>query len=130
MALKISLKAGEKIIVGKAVVRNGNKKAELYVENTVPILREKDIMSERGAVTPCKRIYFVIQLMYIEENHAEKHYDMYWSLVRDVVAVAPSLVDPIYEISDFILGNKYYQALKLAKKLIEYEEEVLVHGAK
>ena len=47
MALKITLKPNEKMIVGGAVITNGNiKNTNLIIENNVPILRQKDIISE------------------------------------------------------------------------------------
>ena len=64
MALKITLKPNEKMIVGGAVVTNGNaKNSDLIIENNVPVLRQKDILSEQDAASHCSRIYFVIQLM-------------------------------------------------------------------
>lgn len=125
MGLKITLKPNERMIIGGAVVANGNGKSEFLVENNVPILREKDILSEHDADTPCKRIYFVIQLMYIDEKKLTEYHNTYWSLVRDVVAAAPSTLALIDQISEQILGSRYYQALKLAKQLIEYEQEVV-----
>ncbi len=45
MALKISLKPHEKMILGGAVITNGNSMGcHLVIENKVPILREKDIL--------------------------------------------------------------------------------------
>lgn len=125
MGLKIILKPHERMIIGGAVVTNGNGKSEFLVENNVPILREKDILSEHDADTPCKRIYFVIQLMYIDEKKLTEYHNTYWSLVRDIVAAAPSTLILIDQISEQILGSRYYQALKLAKNLIEYEQEVV-----
>lgn len=125
MALKITLKANERLIIGGAVITNGSSKSKLIVENSVPVLREKEIMSEEDAETPCCRIYFVIQLMYVDEKKLDEHHKTYWELVKDVVGAAPSLLGLIDQISDNILNGRYYQALKLAKKLIEYEEEVI-----
>ena len=125
MSLKISLKPHERLIIGGAVVRNGDSRAELLVENTVPILREKDIMREEDADSPCKRIYFTIQLMYVDEKNLVKYHDAYWKLVRDVIEAAPSTLMLIDQISEHILTGRYYQALKAAQKLIEYEQEVI-----
>ena len=49
----------------------------------------------------------------------------YWELVKDLVKAAPSSLNLIDQISEEILGGKYYQALKLAQKLIDYEQEVI-----
>jgi flagellar protein FlbT len=124
MALKLSLKPQERMIVGGTVITNGNSKTELIIENEVPLLREKDIMSEADANSPTRRIYFCIQLMYVDGENLRIHHDKYWELVRDLVDAAPSLLGIIDQISELIVGNQYYQALKLAKALINYEEEV------
>jgi flagellar protein FlbT len=47
MALKIILKPHERIILGGAVVTNGRSKSELIIENNVPLLRQKDNLSEK-----------------------------------------------------------------------------------
>ena len=129
MALKITLKPNEKIIVGGAVITNGNtKNTDLIIENKVPVLRQKDILSEAQATSPCSQIYFLIQLMYIDEENLDAHQPLYWKLVRELLEAAPRLTGHIDEINENILGGKYYQALKLANELIHYEQEVLKHA--
>ena len=130
MALKITLKPHERLIIGGAVITNGSSKTDLVVENNVPILRQKDIMSLKDADSPCRRIYFAIQLMYVDEKNLAEHHRIYWELVKDVAEAAPSRKGLIAEISNFVLNRQYYQALKLTKKLIEYEKEAIDHVRK
>ena len=130
MALKITLKPQEKIIIGEAVIINGDRRSNLLIENNVPILRQRDIMREGEADSPCKRIYFVIQLMYIDEKNIFQHHSTYWELVKEVIKAAPSTLPMIDQISRQILGRRYYQALKLAKELLEYEQEVIENARK
>lgn len=125
MALKITLKPHEKCILGGAVLANGDTKSTFVVENDVPILRGKDILTLSSADTPCKRIYFSIQLMYVDERNLSEHHRTYWELVKDVAEAAPSVRPMLKEISQNILNGRHYQALKLIKKLIEYEREVM-----
>jgi flagellar protein FlbT len=126
MALKITLKPGERMILGGAVVTNGcSGSCDLMVENKVPILRQKDILSEDKANSPCRRIYLSVQLMYINESNLSAYHKLYWDLVTEVVKAAPSTVGLIDAISEHILARKYYQALKLIKRLIDYEQEVI-----
>ena len=113
------------MIIGGAVLANGNRTTDFMVENKVPILRENDIMSEKDANSPCRRIYFIIQLMYIDESNLKTHHNTYWKLAQDVLAAAPSMLKLVDQISDHILHTHYYQALKLTKELIEYEKELL-----
>ena len=125
MALKISLKPGEKMIIGGAVVKNGDAKAELFVENKIPLLREKDILGEADAQTAAQKIYFTIQLMYIDQENLINHHNTYWNYVQQLSKAAPSTIPLIDQISEKIVGSKYYQALKLSRQLIDYEKEIM-----
>lgn len=125
MALKLTLKPGERMIIGGAVVANGTNKAELYIENNVPLLRAKDIMGENEADTIAKQIYFTIQLMYIDQDNLISHHNTYWKLVQQTIKAAPTTTGLIDQISEKIVSSKYYQALKLGRHLIEYEKEIM-----
>ncbi|MBN2706340.1 MAG: flagellar biosynthesis repressor FlbT [Deltaproteobacteria bacterium] len=125
MALKISLRPHEKIVIAGAVIKNGGKRSDLVIENQVPILREKDLMREEEADTPCRRIYFVVQLMYLDETSLEQYQKLYWQMLKDVLVAAPSMTGYLDRISEKVLAGNYYQALRIAWELIDYEEEVL-----
>ena len=128
MALKLNLKPHERLIIGGSVISTGRTRCELIVENDVPVLRERDILREKDADTPCKRIYFAIQLMYVDDKDLVRKHDAYWTLEREVVEAAPSTAALIGQISEHVLNCRYYQALKLAKKLIDYEEEAMEYA--
>ena len=128
MPLQLTLKPGERVILAGAVIKNGPTVAHLQIENQVTILRQKDILSEAEATTPCKKIYLVVQLMYIGEGLTTELVQVYWDLVRDVLVAAPSTNDLISQMSAYIVENSFYPALKVAKKLISYEEELLTHA--
>ena len=64
-------------------------------------------MSEKDADSPCRKIYFTIQLMYIDEENLIEHHNTYWKLVQDIVKAAPSMLALIDQISEYILNNKY-----------------------
>lgn len=124
MALKIELRPGERIIIGSSVITNGDNRARLFVDGNAPILREKDILTGETANSPAKRIYLCLQLMYLGQNLAE-HKETYFELVNDFLAAAPSALTIIDRINSKILTNSLYSALKEAKALISYEEELL-----
>ena len=128
MPLKITLNPGEKMIVGDAVISNGSsRKCELLINNNALVLREKDILTEKEASTPCSRIYFTVQLMYIDHENRQVHVDKYWQQVTELLSAVPTLTGLIDQISENIVTEKYYLALKLAGDLIEYEQEVTKH---
>lgn len=82
-------------------------------------------MREEDATTYCSKIYFVIQLMYIDGKNMPDYHNIYWRLVRELVEAVPRTTGIIDQISQNILEENYYQALKLAKKLMDFEKEVL-----
>ena len=113
------------MIIGGAVITNGDSKSNLIIENKVPILRHKDILSANNANSPARRIYFSIQLMYIDESNLSDYHKSYWKLVREFLGAAPGALGIIDRISKELLNNNYYQALKICKRLIAYEEEAI-----
>jgi flagellar protein FlbT len=127
MALKVELKPGEKIILGECVITNDAQRTRLVIEGQVPILREKDILTPKRANTPAKRIYLAVQLMYTSTD-PRAHHEVYFALVRDLLVAAPSTWPHIESINNHILTGDLYKALKDAKKLIAYEEDLVNHA--
>ena len=128
MSLKIALKAHEKVIIGNAVLCNGSRNTELFVENTVPILRQKDILRECDANSPARRIYFAIQLIYIDSEQRNVHMDSLLKLTNEIVDAAPSTADLVRTLAEQVAAGRYYQALKTSRELIEYEEELTANA--
>jgi flagellar protein FlbT len=127
MSLKVELKPGEKLLIGNCVVTNSDQRTRLFIDGKAPILREKDILTAETANTPAKRIYLAVQLMYIKEDVVGLTRD-YFQLVNDIVKAAPSTVPIIDEINNEILTGALYKALKAAKKLIQYEQDLLANA--
>jgi flagellar protein FlbT len=128
MSLKVELKPGERMIIGNVLITNADQRTRLFIDGRTPILREKDILSPATADSPAKRIYLAVQLMYLEQS-VEAVRREYFSLVNEMVAAAPSTVKLIDQINNEILTGSLYKALKAAKKLIQYEEGILLNAA-
>ena len=124
MALKVELKAGERFILGDSVITNDKQRTRLFIEGSAPILREKDIMRPEEADTPCKKIYLVVQMMYLSAQ-PQAHHEIYFQLVHELIAAAPSMTFHIAEINNNILTDSYYKALKATQAMIAYEESLL-----
>jgi flagellar biosynthesis repressor protein FlbT len=127
MPLKVELKPRERIFIGEALVTNGDQRAHFLIDGHAPVLREKDIITADGADTPGKRVYLAVQLMYLAREPMQ-HHDVYFALVRDLTAAAPSTWPYVENINNQILTGNLYKALKEARKLIAYEEKLLNHG--
>jgi flagellar biosynthesis repressor protein FlbT len=124
MALKVELKPGERIIIGESVVTNDDQRTRLFIQGNAPILRERDIMTPERADSPAKRIYLAVQLMYTSRD-PRAHHDIYFALVREIIQAAPSIWPYIESINNRILTGEMYKALKEAKRLIAYEQQLL-----
>ena len=127
MALKVELKPGERITLGDCVITNAEQRTRLVIEGEAPILREKDILTCDRADTPAKRIYLAVQLMYTSRD-PRAHHEIYFTLVRDTLSAAPSTWPHIESINNHILAGEMYKALKDARKLIAYEQELMNHA--
>ena len=127
MPLKVELKPNERIIIGDTLVTNCGPRTKVVIEGSSPILREKDILTAAGANTPAKRVYLAIQLMYTSRDPSV-HHDVYFALVRDITKAAPSVWPLVESINNLILTGDMYKALKQAKKLVTYEEELINHA--
>ncbi len=127
MALVIDLKPNEKILIGEAVITNGAQRARFQIAGDAPILREKDVMKEEEADTPCKRIYFLVQCMYLARAPREYH-KKYFDMVREIQNASPSSAFFFMQINDHIISDSYYKALKVSRQLIEHEKELVANA--
>lgn len=117
------------MLIGSAVISNGDRTTEFFIENKVPILREKELMKEEAASTPGRRIYFLVQLMYVDEDNFTTYHDQFWAIVREVILAAPSTTPIITDICHEIMSRRFYTALKAARQLIDYEQELVASVA-
>lgn len=127
MALVIDLKPGEKILIGTAVITNDSQRTRLHISGEAPILREKDVMQEEEANTPCKRIYFLIQCMYMAATPKDYH-QKYFELVKEIQHAAPTTAFIFLTINEWIIQDNYYKAMREARELIKLEEELIHHA--
>ena len=125
MPLLIDLKPGEKVIVNGAVVENAGHSTKLRVLNDSNILREKDIVADGDNITPAGRVYFFIQNAYVFPGSRQKYVALFERCLNDYVTSCASAEGLGEEIRAAMAGQEYYKALKLARKLLKHEAQVL-----
>lgn len=127
MALKLSLKPGEKFVVNGAVIANGDRRASLVIQNRVSILRERDILQEQDVDTPAKRIYFPIMLCYLDPDSTDEYYQEFVHRMNEFMDVVetPEIKELCVKVSMDVMKGNYYRALMDCKKLFKFEEERL-----
>ena len=129
MPWKLTLKPEEKVLIGTAVLINVGSKAEIVIQNTVPVLREKDIITEENADTPAKKIYFIILSMYVDAKNEKEYHSIYFKLINEMFEKVPNqgVIALVMKISQKIIEGEHYQALKICKKLLNFELELLAN---
>jgi flagellar biosynthesis repressor protein FlbT len=131
MPLKLSLKPHEKFVVNGAVMVNGDRKAEFVIQNRASILREKDIMQPDEADTPLRRVYFPVQMMYLESAaggaNLEDYYGEYIARMTEFMGAITSkeILAQCVAINRDVLGGQYYRALMTCRKLFDTERKLL-----
>lgn len=124
LALKLSLKPDEKLVINGAVVANADRRTTLIVHNKASILREKDILKEEDVDTPAKRIYFPIMLMYMDPSQKADYYDEFMIRMTEFMNAirTPEAIELCVKVSRDVMNSSYYAALMGCKKLIKFEE--------
>lgn len=125
MSLKLNLAPGEAILIGKARVENGDdRRCNLIISGDEKVLRQKRIMREAEATTPMKRLYYVVQSMYLADDRDSLN-NLYHAVSREAVSAWPILTNSVTDVSEAILAGQLYEALHAAHKLVEAEAELV-----
>ena len=129
MALRLTLKPGEKAAINGAVISNGERRTSFVIENKACVLRESDIMQPHECDTPAKRIYFAIILLYIGEGAIPDLRKDYENRLTEFVGAlsAPTALAQCSALAAHVANGDYYKALIICRSLIEFEEERLSH---
>lgn len=124
MPLIITLKAGEKFILNRAVL-SLSKSASIIIENRASFLREKHIMKPEDVDTQGKKIYYLCQLAYLWDERFDEYYPQIKEASLEFVKAAPSTHAIIASIGAALVQKDYFNLLKLARRLIEVERRLL-----
>ena len=85
MPLKIQLKPKERVIINGAVIEgHADNRTEIVVMNNASVMRQKHILQEDQANTPCKRLYFALQMLYIDEDARDNYKPSYDRFYKDL----------------------------------------------
>jgi flagellar protein FlbT len=131
MALKLSLRPGERFVLNGAIIQNGDRRGTLVLESKASVLREKDIMQPEDATSPARRLYLPIMKMCLEEAAAFHHRDEFELRKAELITALrdPEVTARCAAIASQIAEKDYYRALMGCRKLIDYEDERLAYPA-
>ncbi len=121
MPLKLVLRPGEKLIVNGAVIGVGDHPVSLYFYNKVNFLRGREILKEEQCDTIEKKLYFIIQLIYIFPEDAETNLIRFGIILEEARLARPDEKPLFDEVQTLVGEGNYYRALKLSRKLFAEE---------
>lgn len=127
MPLKLDLAPGERIIINGAVIKNGNRRSALVLLNKAQILRERLILSDQDVNTPAKRVYFPVQLMYLDPENFRDYTAEFTRRAAELAAVLTNedAVGKIFQAVAAVGDRDFYRALILLRDVMDYEQTVL-----
>ncbi|MEP1142703.1 MAG: flagellar biosynthesis repressor FlbT [Henriciella sp.] len=124
MPLKLSLKPKEAVVVNGAVLRNGERRGTILLQNQARVLRQKDVLEPDATHSPEEHLYFAVMQMYLTGETEGQLYD------QTVTAIAAALNqtkndggrEHLIKISTACAAGETYQALSLCRKLLKAAE--------
>lgn len=117
MPLKFVLRPNEKVIINGAVIGAGDRPGSFFLYNTANFLRGREVLKEEQVDSIEKKLYFVIQLIYIFPEDAKANMMRFYSIHDEAVEARPDRVADLKSIRDQVEAKNYYRALKTCRKL-------------
>ncbi|CAK0769383.1 flagellar protein FlbT [Azospirillaceae bacterium] len=119
MPLKFVLRPNEKVIINGAVVGVGDRPGVLFLYNTANFLRGREILKEEQIDSIEKKLYFVIQLIYIFPEDTAVNLVRLRTIITEMRESNPEYEVDLSEIEHLIDNKNYYRALKICRKLFK-----------
>jgi flagellar protein FlbT len=111
------LRPGEKVIVNGAVIGRGEEPGSFYLFNKANFLRGREVMKDEKADTAEKKLYLVIQLVYLFPENAIENIEKFETILADTMRHRPDALDHLTEVARLVRSGDYYRALKTTAKL-------------
>lgn len=125
--LVLELRQGDLMVVNGAPIRFRNR-TRIELAAKARFLFGKQIMAPEGANTPARRIYFALQTAYIgAEEEREPGLVAARTLIRDFMEATTSVLvrEMLARAMEAAEDDDCYLALKIARRVMRHEEEVL-----
>lgn len=127
--LKLKLRPEEQILINGAIIQNGSHQTELTVKTPdTKILRLRDAIHPDEANTPVKRVCYIAQMAVAGEVSEAEAYIQFTQGVKDLQNVF--LDDGSQKIMKLSLDEaetyNFYKAMQFMRKLLPYEEALLL----
>lgn len=126
--MHITLRPNEKIYINGAVLR-ADRKVSLELMNDAVFLLEAHVMLEADAVTPLRKLYFIVQLMLIEPAERPSKMVLFQDGALSAAATYEdgSLRTGLAVVADLVTRGRNFEALKVIRSMLPIEDSYLGH---
>lgn len=125
MALKLTLKPDERIIVNGCAMRNSGRRHVLTIESQADVIRGQDLLDPDGIATPVRLVYFLIQTAL---TRADLRDDLVKPIQKQLAVLATVFgganTGLIFEAANFVSIGDYYKALRALRPVMRHEEDL------
>jgi flagellar protein FlbT len=126
MALKLTIKPNEQVIINGCAIRNEGPTVALRIESRADVIRGKDLLHETDAGTPVGRVYFLVQTSLINISAREPLLPLIQSGLADLALVfGGENLGHVFEAANLISKGDYYKALTHLRPLLRHERQLL-----
>lgn len=130
MALKLTLKPHERVVINGCVIRNADRRQVLMIESRADVVREHELLDDKQATTPATRCYYMIQTALIRPDAREGMSKKIHKALAEMVPVfRPEIAAKLFEAAGNVSINNYYKAMRALRPVIEHESAVFAHIA-
>jgi flagellar biosynthesis repressor protein FlbT len=125
-AIRISLRAGEKIFVNGAVLRV-DRKVSLEFLNDVTFLLENHVLQPEDTTTPLKQLYFAGQIMLMNPAVTDEARPVFKNMLSMLLATFENgeILKQLKIIDELVCRDRVFEALKVIRALYPLEESIL-----
>lgn len=122
MPLRITIMPFETIYVNGAIMTNGSSKADFVLNNHCRMLRGSEMITEKEAITPCKRIVYLLQQIHLNENPFDELNELSKRSI-ELLTHLPGSSKYLMDIQQSLAEKRTHLALKHGKALAAYEAQ-------
>lgn len=125
MALRLTLKPDERVIVNGCILKNGPRRHVLEVENRADVLRGDEMLDADSATTPARRIAFQIQIGLVSPGHRNALLPQIEAALRDLAHALPRQQAQIGLAETALSEGNYYAAFRALTPVFPLEDQLL-----
>ena len=128
MALKITLKPHERMVINGCVIRNSDRRHVLIIENRADVVRGEDLLGVDIPATPVKEAYFLIQTALIQPDLRSVLVPKIQTRLVDIATIySVHMTDGVFEAANFVAVQDFYKAMAALRTLKSMHLNRLVH---